>query len=180
MLHVGVATGAKTHHQVGVFGHHVQQRDGHLQGQVNLGVGLGELAQARDQDGARKGGGDRQAQFAFARRSSRGGKLLQHGQTFAHMGQVFAALGGERKIGPTKQLGANDLLQLLDAVAHGAGRDAQLLGGLRDAAQARQRLKRQQALDGRNAGGGHAPTIIRGPRACPCSPISATCGSCHV
>ena len=34
MLHIGVAPGAKTHRQVGVFGHHVQQRNAHLQREV--------------------------------------------------------------------------------------------------------------------------------------------------
>jgi len=72
------------------------------------------------------------------------------------MGQVFVAFGGERKIGPAKQLGANDLLQLLDAVTHRAGRHAQLFGGLRHAAQTGQCLKGQEALDGRDArGDGH-------------------------
>jgi hypothetical protein len=67
------------------------------------------------------------------------------------MGQVFVAFGGEREVGPTKQLGANDLLQLFDAVAHGAGRHAQLLGRLGHAAQSRQGLKGQETLDGRDA-----------------------------
>ena len=52
MLDIGVTAGAKAHHQVGVFGHHIEQRNGHLQRQLDLGVSLGELAQARDQDRA--------------------------------------------------------------------------------------------------------------------------------
>ncbi len=79
------------------------------------------------------------------------GKALQRAQPFAHMGQVGAAVGGERKICPAKQPRAQNLLQLLDAVADRAGRDAQLVGRQRHAAQARQRLEGKQALDGRDA-----------------------------
>jgi hypothetical protein len=84
-------------------------------------------AQARHQDGAREGRRDGQAQLALAGRGALPGrgKALQRGQAFAHMGQVFAALGGQREIGAAEQLGADDLLELLDAVADGAGRDAQ-------------------------------------------------------
>ena len=64
------------------------------------------------------------------------------------MRQRGAAVGGQRKIGAAKKLRAQDLLQLLDAVAHGAGRDAQLIGAGGDAAQPCQCLKGQQALDG--------------------------------
>jgi hypothetical protein len=119
--------------------------------QVDLGVGLGELAQARDEDGARKRGRDGQLEPPPPRRRCLARKALQRAQPLAHMGQVGAALGGQRKIGPAKQPHAQDLLQLLDPVAHGAGRDAQLFGRLRHAAQAGQGFKRQQALDGRNA-----------------------------
>ncbi len=52
MFHIGITAGPEAHHQVGVFGHPIQQRDGDLQRCVYLGVGLGELAQPRDQDGA--------------------------------------------------------------------------------------------------------------------------------
>ena len=76
---------------------------------------------------------------------------LNTAQTFAHMRQILNSFGGQRKIGPAKQLGANDLLQLLDPVAHGAGCDAQLLGRLGHAAQTRQRLKGQEALNRRDA-----------------------------
>ena len=71
------------------------------------------------------------------------------------MGQVFAALNRERKVGAAKQLGANDLLQLLDAVAQRAGRYAQLIRRLCHAAQSRQGLEGQQALDGRDSGRAH-------------------------
>ena len=50
-----------------------------------------------------------------------------------------------------EQARAQDVFELLDAVAHGAGRHAQLIGRLRHAAQPRQRLERDEALDGRNA-----------------------------
>jgi hypothetical protein len=66
-------------------------------------------------------------------------------------------------------------------MAHGAGGDAQLLGCQRYAAQARQGLKGQEALDGRDACSGNAPTIIRGPQGrAPCFPYPASCGSFHV
>jgi len=78
------------------------------------------------------------------------------------MRQVSSAFGRERKIGPAKQFGANDLFELLDPVAHRAGRDAQFFGGLGHAAQARQRLKSQQALNGGDTGGGHYKIVAGG------------------
>ncbi len=78
------------------------------------------------------------------------------------MRQVFHTLDGERKVGPAKQLGAYDLLQLLDAVAHRAGRDAEFFCSLRDAAQTRQRLKSQQALNRGDAGDGHDMIVAVG------------------
>jgi hypothetical protein len=80
------------------------------------------------------------------------------------MGQVFAAFGGQRKVGPAEQLGADDLFELLDAVADRAGRHVQLFRGLGDAAQPRQRLKGQQALDGRDAGSGSHVSTDAGHR----------------
>ena len=67
------------------------------------------------------------------------------------MGQVLAAFGGQGEVGPAKQFGANDLLELLDPVADRAGRDKQLFGSERDRAQPGQRLKGEQALDGWDA-----------------------------
>jgi hypothetical protein len=75
------------------------------------------------------------------------------------MGQVLAAFGGQREIGPPEQLGADDLFELPDAVADRAGRDAQLFSGsLCHAAQACQRLEGEQALNGRDAGS-HAAIV---------------------
>ena len=87
MLHIGVTARAKADGQVGVFGHHVEQRNAHLQGDVNLGVGLGKLPQTRHQDRARKGRRDRQAQFAFARGGAAvfAGEPFQNRQAFAHV-----------------------------------------------------------------------------------------------
>ena len=170
MFQVGVSASAKAHHQIGVFGDHVEQRDRDLHGDVDLGIGLGEFTQTRNHHRARKRGGDRQTQFALARRSTDVGELLQNRQPLTHIGQVFAAFGGERKIRAAEQLGANDLLQLARPVAHRAGGDAQFFRGLRDAAQTRQRLKGQQALNGGNAGNTHRAafqtplTIIRVPQ----------------
>ncbi|MNV74356.1 hypothetical protein D3C71_1675680 [compost metagenome] len=95
ILHIGVVPGAVAHHQVGVFGHHIKQRDGHLQRQVDLGIGLGELAQARDQDGARERGRHRQLEAPAARRGRSPRKTLQRAQPLAHMRQIGAALGGQ-------------------------------------------------------------------------------------
>ena len=159
VLHVGIAPGAKAHGQVGVLGHHIEQRDRDLQGQVNLRIGIGELAQARNDHRAGKGGRDRQTKLAFAGCGTGAGKLLQDGQAFAHMGQIFTAFGGERKVGATEQLGANNLFQLTHPVADRAGGDKQLFRGLGHAAQTRQRLKGQQALDGRDACGAHKPPL---------------------
>lgn len=53
------------------------------------------------------------------------------------MGQIFAAFGGQGKIGAAKELGTDDLLQLLDPVADRAGRDAQLFSRLGDAVRSR-------------------------------------------
>lgn len=136
MLHVGVAPGAKSDHQVGILRHHIEQRDGDLQRQVDLGIGFGELGQARDQHRPGKGGCNRQAQLALARRSGGAGKFLQCGEPLAHMGEVLAALGGQGKISPAKKPGSDDLLELLDPVADCAGCHKQFVAGLRHAAQA--------------------------------------------
>ena len=111
----------------------------------------GELARGGDEYGGPNRGRGGQLEPPPPRRRCLARKPLQRAQPLAHMGQVGAALGGQRKIGAAEQPHAQDLLQLLDAVAHGAGRDTQLFGRLRHAAQAGQGFKRQQALDGRNA-----------------------------
>ncbi|MPM71103.1 hypothetical protein SDC9_118066 [bioreactor metagenome] len=154
MLHVCIVAGAEAHDQVGVLGYHVEQRDGDLQRQVDLGVGLGELAQARDQDGARKGGCHGQLQAPLAGLAVGAGKALQRAQAFAYVREVGAAVRGEREVGTPEQARAQDLFQLLDAVAYRAGRDAQFISGERDAAQTRKRLEGEQALDGRDAAQG--------------------------
>ena len=157
MFHVGVMAGAEAHDQVGIFRHHVEQWNAHMQRQVDLGVGLGELAQPRNQHAAGKCRRDGDLQPAPAGRAGAAGKALQRAQAFTHMRQIGAAFAGQREIGPPEQPAAQHLLELAHPVAHGAGRDAQLLGGLRHAAQPRQRLEGQQALDGGDAprGTGH-------------------------
>jgi len=162
---------AVAHHQVGILGHHVQQRDGDLQRQVDLGVGLGELRQARDQHAARKGGRDRDLQPCAAAGHRVVGEALQRPQAFAHLLQVVLAVGGQRKVRAPEQLRAQHLLQLAHAVADRAGRDAELLGRQRHAAQARQGFKGQQALDGRDAPGRAAVEEAAGALA-----VAAGCG----
>ena len=170
---VGIAAGAKAYREVGVFGDHVQQRDRHLQRQVDLGVVVHEMAQPRHQDGACKGGRHRHLELAFARHRRATGKARQHAQAFAHMGQVFAAFGGQREVGPAKQPRAQQLFQLLDAVADGTGRDAQLLRRLGARAQPRQCLKGQQTLDRRDANAHLKITVLW--------PFSSTrCSLCHL
>ena len=50
MFHICIAPSAKTNRQIGVFSHHIEQGDGHLQRQINFRVSLSELAQARNQN----------------------------------------------------------------------------------------------------------------------------------
>jgi phospholipid/cholesterol/gamma-HCH transport system ATP-binding protein len=71
------------------------------------------------------------------------------------------------EIGPPEQLGAQDLFELPDPVAHRTGRHTKLFRCLRHAAQARQRFKRQQTLNGRDACGHVAPTLRRCAGRCP-------------
>ena len=151
MFHVRVPPCAKAHGQVGVFGHHIEQGNAHLQGDVDFGVGIHKVFEAWHQHRARKSGRDRQSQFAPPGGVAGAGKALQRHQAFSHMGEVFVAFGGEREIGPAKQLGADDLFELLDAVTHGTGRHAQLFGGLGHAAQSGQGLKGQKTLNRRDA-----------------------------
>jgi len=73
----------------------VPKRTAHLQREVDLGVGVAELLEARQQHRARKRGRDGDAQLAPAGRGRVARKLLQRGQAVAHMGQVLAAFGGE-------------------------------------------------------------------------------------
>ena len=151
VLHVGIVAGAVAHHQVGVFGHHIQQRNGDLQGEVNFRVCLGELRQARYQHAARKCGGDGNLEPCAARGHRVIGEALQCAQAFAHLLQVVLSVRGERKIGATKQQCAQHLLELAHAVADRTGGDVELFGRLRHAAQAGQGFKGQQTLNGRNA-----------------------------
>ena len=53
----------------------------------------------------------------------------------AYVREVFAALGREREIGAAEQAHADQLFQLLDAVADGTGRDAEFFGGVGDATE---------------------------------------------
>ena len=75
---------------------------------------------------AREGGrdGDLQPPLAGQRRGT--GKALQRIQPLAHMGQVGMAFGGEREVRAAEKPHAQHLFELADAVADGAGRDAQL------------------------------------------------------
>jgi hypothetical protein len=158
VFHIGIAAGTKADGEIGIFSYHVEQGDADLQCQVNLGVGLGELAQPGHEDGARKRGCDGHLELAPTGQRPLAGEAPQNGQAFADMRQVFAAFAGQRKVGPPEQLGANDLFQLLDPVADRAGRDAQLFSGLCHAAQSRQGFKSEQALNGRYAGS-HAAIV---------------------
>ena len=150
---IRIAAGAVADGQVGIFGHHVEQRNVHVQRQVDLGVGRGELAQARHQDAAREGGGDGHAQLAARQGRIAAGEALQHGQRLAHVREIFAALGGEGEIGAAKEAHAHQLFQLLDAVADRAGRDAEFFGGVGDATEPGQGFEGEKALDRRNAHG---------------------------
>ena len=62
VLDIGVVAGAVAHDQVGIFSHHIQQGNGHLQGNINLGIGHHELRELRNQQAPRKGGRDRNLQ----------------------------------------------------------------------------------------------------------------------
>jgi hypothetical protein len=159
VLNVGVAAGAEADHQVGVLRHHVQQRDRDLQHQVDFRIGLDEAAQPRHQDRARKGRRHRHLQLALALGQLPAREALQDRDALAHMGQVLAALGGEREVGAAEQLGADGLFQLPHPVADRAGCHAQFLRRLRHRAQAGQCFKGQQALDGRDAGHGNLSVI---------------------
>ncbi|MPM73070.1 hypothetical protein SDC9_120046 [bioreactor metagenome] len=81
---------------------------------------------------------------------------MQGAQAFTHMGQIGAAIRGQREIRAAEQARSQNLLQLLDPVADGAGRDAQLLRRQRDRAQPRQSLEGEQALYRRNPPGRNA------------------------
>ena len=123
-----------------------------MQREVNLWIRFGKLTQTRHQNRARKSGRDGQAQFAFAGGVAFFvGKALENAQTLAHMRQVFAAFGGERKICAPKQLHTQQLFELLHAVADSTRCDAQLFSRLGDRAQTRQGFEGEQALNGWNA-----------------------------
>ena len=67
LFHAGIGSSAEADFQVGFFGLHVQQRNGHLQHQFHVRVGMAEQRQPRQQELAREGRRDRQAQLAPAR-----------------------------------------------------------------------------------------------------------------
>ena len=155
-------SGAKTQLDVGFLRSHVVHRYGHLQDQLDVRVGAAKRGQPGQQQLAREGGcnGDAQACRADVdhRRLS-----LQRAQGLAHPRQIGSAVGTCKKVAATgEQLEPQPVLQLADAVADRAGRDVQFLGRLRDAAQARHRLEGEQRLDRRDVGDGcHACIVAR-------------------
>ncbi len=152
VLDVGIAPGAEADGQVGVLGHHVQQRNGHLQRQVDLGVGLDEAAQARHQDGAREGRRDGHAAACACpgrpRCPGKRSRLARPSRTWARYS--LPSVVSEKSARPNSlvpRICSSCRTRWLTAlgVTHSSS-----AASVTDA-QARQRLEGEQALDGRDA-----------------------------
>jgi hypothetical protein len=72
---------------------------------------------------------------------------LQSGKPGSHVREVGRAIGREAEVAAAEELEAHMRFELPDAVAHRAGRDAQLIGRAARVTQSCDGLEGQQALD---------------------------------
>ncbi len=155
MLEVGVAAGAVADLEVGLLGDDVAQGDRHLQGELDVRPVAAEELELGHHELAAERGRHRHPQPRRHGRRALARQLAQRGERDADLLQVGRALGGRGEVAAREQPHAEVGLELAQAVAHRAHGHAQLFGRTARAAQARDRLEGEQALDGRDASMGH-------------------------
>ena len=155
VLEVGVAARTVADLEVRLLGGHVAQRDRHLQRQLDVGKAAAKELELGHHELAAERGRHRHPQSARAGRGALARHLLQRGERGAHMLQIGCALAGEGEITATEQADAEVRFELADAMADRAHGHAQLRRGAAGAAQARDRLEGEQALDRGDAAGRH-------------------------
>ncbi len=168
-----VDAAAVAHRHVEVLAREVDHVLGGRYLEVDVGVGLHEAAHARDQpldrEGRRQVDLERGRALRLAQLLRRVHHLLEG---FLDARQVGLAGGGERKrLGVAhEQRDAEVLLERLDLVAHGRGRDEELVGRAREAQVPRRDLEGTQRIERGNGArhGGRIPSGAgtgRGPGA---------------
>ena len=85
----------------------------------------------------------------------RRGGLLEGGKPDPDVGEIGGAGGGQAEILAAEQFAADVCFELAYAMTDGARGHAQFVGRAGGAAQAGERLKGEQALNGRNVRGRH-------------------------
>ncbi len=116
---------------------------------VDLGLGLFELAQARHQPlGGERGGGGQGQAAAVDGGGQQAGGLGQAVEGLAQGGQGgLGGVGQQQALGRALEQGRADIvLQVLDLLAHGAGRHRQLVGGAAEVQVTRGRFERTQGV----------------------------------
>jgi hypothetical protein len=150
-LQARIAARAVADGQVDLAGREIDDLHAGRQPDVDLGLGLLELAQARHQPlgGERRGGGQGQA-AAVDGGGQQGCGLGQAVEGLAQGGQGgLGGVGQQQALGRALEQGRADIvLQVLDLLADGAGRHRQLVGGAAEVQVARGGLERAQGVQG--------------------------------
>ena len=147
---VSVVACTKTHLKIGRVSREIGHGNRDVKREVDVGVGRTEqLELGHEQLTAERGRhGHAHAQALLLTGARR--HLLQRSQARLHITEIGRPFNREREI-TQEQLDAQEVFQLPDAVADGADGDAKLLAGFACAAQPRDGLEGDEALDGRNA-----------------------------
>jgi hypothetical protein len=151
-LQARIAARAVADGQVDLAGGEVDDLHAGRQPDVDLGLGLLELAQARHQPlGGERGGGGQGQAAAVDGGGQQAGGLGQAVEGLAQGGQGgLGGVGQQQALGRALEQGRADIvLQVLDLLADGAGRHRQLVGGAAEVQVARGGLERAQRVQGR-------------------------------